>query len=256
MKLGFIILVSSIFVQPPGWQHHNTSTRYEIPNQFRIKLVDGDSSQSLRIINVSSLKRLPAVLTDLSTALNESIFQKDLLLGKKGLAIYIYDVTCSSFDNSASVLYHVGDTTYHLKLNRFNQQARDRALAATLIHEIIHCLLLDIYTRAKQEEEKALASVMSFGLNKNDTSSFFHNDFFVLMNSGNEGQHELIYQLFYPQMVSLLERFAKIHKEAFFDHNDAEHLMWSGLQKTIAYEKLGDEEKREIELNNSGCKRN
>jgi hypothetical protein len=248
MKLGFIILISSIFVHPPGGQHSNESARYAIPIQLQAKRVDEDSSQSLRIINASSLKRLPAVIKDLSAAFRESIFHEGLLLGKNGITIYVHDVTCNSFENSASVLYQIGDTLYHLKLNRFNQQATDRALAATLIHEIMHCVLLDIYTRGRQKEEKAMTSIMSFGLNKNDTSNFFNNDFFILMNSGDDGEHELMHQLFYPQMVSLLERFASIHKEAFFNYSDAGYLMWSGLQKTRAYKKLGDEEKRAIEL--------
>ena len=105
-----------------------------------------------------------------------------------------------------------------------------------------------ITKKDEKKEEKAMTSIMSFGLNKNDTSNFFNNDFFALMNNGNDGQHELIYQLFFPQMVSLLERFAGIHKEAFLDHRNAEHLIWSGLQKTGAYKALRDEEKREIEL--------
>jgi hypothetical protein len=248
MKSGFIILLSSIFVHSPGGQHSNESTRYAIPVQLRTKRVDEDSSQSLHIINASSLKRLPAVIKDLSAAFSESIFLKGPFLGKNGIAIYVYDVTCNSFENSARVLYQARDTLYHLKLNRFNQQATDRALAATLIHEIMHCVLLDIYTRGRQREENAMTGIMSFGLNKNDTSNFFNNDFFVLMNSGDDGEHELMHQLFYPQMVSLLERFARIHKEAFLNHSDADHLMWSGLQKTSAYKKLGDEEKRVIEL--------
>jgi len=247
MKLAIVIFVTSFLALPFG--HDNiTLTGYATPNQFQIKQADGDSSKSIRIINASLLKRLPAVLRDLSAALNDSMFQVGLLLGKNGLPIYVYDVTCNSFENWASVLYRPGDTIYHLKLNRFNQQATDKALAATLIHEIMHCVLLDIYIRAIRKEEKALTSIMSFGLNKNDTSSFFHNDFFVLMNNGDDGQHELIYQLFYPQMVSLLERFARIHKGAFLNHSDADHLMWSGLQKTTAYKKLDDEEKREIQL--------
>ena len=248
MKLVFTILAASLFFHSSGWQYNNTLARSAISNQFPIKRTDKDSSSSLRIINASSLKRLPSVIRDLSAAFSESMFKDELLLGKKELAIYVYDVTCNSFETSASVLYEARDTIYHLKLNRFNQLAADKALAVTLIHEIMHCVLLDVYTRAKKKEEKALTSIMSFGLNKNDTSNFFNNDFFALMNSGNDGQHELIYQLFFPQMVSLLERFAGIHKEAFLDHRNAEHLIWSGLQKTGAYKALRDEEKREIEL--------
>jgi hypothetical protein len=65
----------------------------------------------------------------------------------------------------------------------------------------------------------------------NDTSNFFNNDFFVLMNSGDAGQHELMYRLFYPQMVSLLKRFAKIHGESFSDYDDPERIMWSGCRE-------------------------
>jgi hypothetical protein len=253
MKSVFSILITSFLVLPFQWSHHNINNNivlkgYAIPDQARVKQAVRDSSQSIRFINASSLKPLPAVVRDLSAALNESIFQKELLLGKKGFDIYLYDVICNSFENSACVPYLITDTIYHVKLNRFNQQAADKALAVTLIHEIMHCLLLDIYKRAKQNDEKAIASIMSFGLNRNDSSSFFNNDFFFLMNSGAVAQHELIYQLFYPHMVSLLESFAKIHKEVFFDHREAEFLMWSGLQETNAYKKLRDEEKRNILL--------
>ncbi|MFI5185780.1 MAG: hypothetical protein ACHQF0_03600 [Chitinophagales bacterium] len=188
------------------------------------------------------------MIKDLSAAFAESIFQKGFLLNKNGFTIYLYDVTCSSFENSAAIRYQVSDTIYHLKLNRFNSRATDDALAATLIHEIMHCVLLDIYKSAKQGDDKALASIAGFGLNRNHNSGFLNNDFFVLMDSDESKQHELIYQLYYPRMVSLLERFEEIHKEVFFDHDNAEFLMWSGSQNTSSYKRLGDEEKREIEL--------
>jgi hypothetical protein len=248
MKSIFTILVASLFFQPSGWRSNNTLTENRILNQLGVNQADRDTCQPLRFTNASSLKRLPAVIRDLTAALSDPLFQDELLLGKNKLSIYVYDVTCNSFENSAGVLYQTGDTVYRLKLNRFNQLAADRALATTLIHEIMHCVLLDIYTRAKKKDEKAMARVMDFGLNKNDTSNFFNNDFFVQMNSGNDGQHELIYELFFPRMVALLERFARIHGKAFADHRNAEYLIWSGLQKTTAYQALSDEEKSEIEL--------
>src|SRR6266498_1000575 len=70
-----------------------------------------DSSLSIRIINASSLKQLPAVIKDLSVVLNEPNFE-DLLLSKDSFTVYLYDVTCNSFENSASVKYRVGDTIY------------------------------------------------------------------------------------------------------------------------------------------------
>ena len=188
------------------------------------------------------------MIRDLSAALGESIFQDDVFCGKTGFSIYLYDVTCNSFENSAAVRYHVDDTMYHLKLNRFNKQAIDRALAATLIHEIMHCILLDVDKRAMHGDEKALTSILNLGLNRNDTSNVFNNEFFVLMNSGEAGQHELMYRLFYPQMVILLERWAEIHNEPFFDDEDAQNLMWTGLQRTKAYQGLNDEKKEEIEV--------
>ncbi|HEV8283842.1 MAG TPA: hypothetical protein VGQ09_06015 [Chitinophagaceae bacterium] len=248
MKLILVILLSSLLVQPFRWQHNYSATQaHAVANQLPLKNVDGDSSQSIRIINASSLVRLPGVVKDLSAVLHQSLFPQKSLMDKNGFAIYLYDVNCNSFENSAAIRYQISDTIYHLKLNRFNRKATDKALAATLIHEMMHCLLLDLYKRAQKGDEKAIASIASFGLNKNDTSSFFNNDFFVLVNRGEEGQHELIYQLFYPSMVSLLKHFASVHKETFSDQRDAEFLMWSGLQKTTAYQKLDDEEKREIE---------
>jgi len=206
-----------------------------------------DSSLSIRIINGSSLKRLPAVIKDLSVVLNESKFE-DLLVSKNGFTVYLYDVTYNSFENSASVQYQVNDTMYHLELNRFNKLANDMALAATLIHEIMHCVLLDIYKRAIRQETKALATIQGFGLNKNDSSNFFNNDFFVLMNRGNDGQHELISRLFLPLMKILLDRFTELHKTASIEKRDVGFILWTGLQETGAYKKLSDEEKRTIEL--------
>lgn len=237
---NFFIFLLLIF------QNGTAQTGTSIESAAHRLSADEDSSRSIRIINASSLKRLPAVIRDLSATLKESMFREWAHLGKNGLGIYLYDVTCKSVEKAACVRYQVNDSIYHLKIGSFNRQATDKALAATLIHEIMHCVLLDIYSRAKREEEKAFRSIIHFGLNKNDTSNFFNNDFFALVNSGEAGQHELIYQLFYPHMVSLLERFAEIHKDAFPDRRDAGHLMWSGLQKTSVYEKLSDEEKREI----------
>jgi hypothetical protein len=142
----------------------------------------------------------------------------------------------------------IGDTLYHVKLNRYNSRATDKALAATLIHEIMHCLLLHLDRKARRGDKKAAACILRFGLPKNHTSNFFADDFFVLMNRGEAGQHELMHQLFYSHMVALLKDFESIHENSFSDHFEAEYLMWSGLQFTDAYKKLRDEEKFEIAL--------
>lgn len=247
LKLITVTVVASLLISF-GTHHHNVVLMsYVIPQKFQTTRDEGNSSHSIRFINSSSLKRLPTVLRDLSLAINEPTIQEEVFSGVNGLAIYLYDVTCSSFEHSAAIQYAVSDTVYHLKLNRFNRQATEKALATTLIHEIMHCVLLDIDKRAKEQDHNAIATVAGFGLNRNDTSNFFNNDFFVLMNSGDTGQHELMYRLFYPQMVSLLKRFAKIHGESFSDYDDPERIMWSGLQGTTAYKKLEDEEKRHIE---------
>jgi len=247
MKSVFIFLATYLLVLSLYWQADKIALTKSFTYEFTSKGINGDSSNQIRIINASSLKRLPAVIIDFSAALKGSAFENRFLLDKKGFAVYLYDVTCNSFENSAAVRYRANDTIYHLKLNRYNQQASDKALAATLIHEIMHCVLLDIYTRAHQGDKTACDNILSFGLNKNDSSNFFNNEFFVLMNSGETGNHELMYQLFYPYMVSLLERFAVIHK-VVFSEQDAERLMWSGLQKTIAYTKLPNEEKKNIDF--------
>jgi hypothetical protein len=249
MKPTVFILLTSFICFPLHWQAGaKTYFRSATFSQFRMKRTDGDSSQSVQFINASSLKRLPSVLKDLTVAFNNSTFRDEYLRGGKRFAIYLYDVTCNGFENSAAVRYRVNDTIYHLKLNRYNQLATDKALAATLIHEIMHCVLLDICKRAKEGEEKARASIIGFGLSRNDTTIFFNNEFFGLMNSGDSGQHELIYRLFYTDMVSLLEHFETIHTGIQLDHKYAERLLWSGLQETNGYKKLLDQEKREIEL--------
>ena len=249
MKSVFIILVTFFSGYPSGWEQNNIALAGPaILNQFQTTIIGRDPRASIRIINTSALKQLPAVIQDLSAAFKGSSFPDGFLLGENGFAVYLYDMNCNSFKNSATVQYKPGDTIYRLGLNRFNQGAADNALAATVIHELMHCVLLNIYERAKKEDKRAFTGIMGFGLNRNDTSSFFNNDFFGLINSGNEGQHELMYQLFYTQMVSLLERFAEIHNKPFLNHKDAESLMWSGLQQTDAYRKLSEEEKRAIEL--------
>ena len=247
MKSSLVILASSIFISF-GWQYNNISLREKTSNHLSFTKADGDSSQSIRITNGSSLRHLPAIIRDLTAALNKSEFQAGSLLNKNGIRVYLYDVTCNSFENAAAVRYQVNDTIFHLKLNRYNKLATDKALAATLIHELMHCVLLDIFNNARRGDEKALATIASFGANGNDSSQDFKNHFFNLINGGDAGQHELIYQLFYPQMVSLLERFAELHHDAFSNQQESGRLMWSGLQEIAAYKKLQADEKRNIEL--------
>jgi hypothetical protein len=247
VRLIIVIVVASLLISF-GTQHHNVALIGSVvPQKFQTTRDEGNSLHSIRFINASSLKCLPAVIKDLSVAINEPAIQGQVFSGMNGFAIYLYDVTCNSFEHSAAVRYVVGDTVYHLKLNRFNRHATDKALATTLIHEIMHCVLLDIDKRAKQRDQQAIVTIAGFGLNRNDTSNFFNNDFFVLMNRGDAGQHELMYQLFYPQMVSLLKRFAEIHGGSFSNYEECERLMWSGLQGTSAYKKLEAEERRDIE---------
>jgi hypothetical protein len=248
MKSILIILIPFFMNLPSSWQQHNIDLiGSAIPKQLPVKRAGGDTSGSIHIINGSSLKRLPNIIRDLSLALRESPFHEGLLLDEIGFSVYLYDVTCKSAECSAAVMYETGDTVYDLKFNRLNRMATDEALATTLIHEIMHCVLLDISKRIKNDDEQTFANIISFGLNKNIDPSFSNYDFFLMMNSGNDGHHELMYRFFFPHMVSLLKSFSKIHKQGFFDPADAEILMWSGLQKTSGYKELNDDEKINIE---------
>jgi hypothetical protein len=206
-----------------------------------------DSSR-LHISNNSSLKRLPSILHDLKIALTESSFEQKELLNENGVNIDLRDAACKTFDTSASVSYWPEDTVFHLNINRFNRQASDRAIAVTLIHEIMHCILLDIDKRGRSGDKHALSIIQHFNKKINNPSPGICNPFFDLMNKTDEGQHELMYLLFFPDMVSLLERFAEIHKHAFLQHKTAELLMWSGLQTTSGFQNLSFEEKNQIQL--------
>ena len=248
MKPLFILFITSFSMLPTGKHTDLVVPGIGTTNWVLERSRNKDSLQTIRFINSSSLKNLPGVISDLSETFNETIFRSGYLLGKEGFTVYLYVVTCNNAENAAAIKYRINDTMYHLKLNRFNQVADDKALAATLIHEVMHCVLLNIYNRAKREEWSAQNSILNFGLNKNDSSYFFNNDFFVQMNNGELGQHELMYQLFYPQMVSLLKRFVSLHKKSFLIPGEAESLMWSGLQQTNAFKKLPDDEKKSIVL--------
>jgi hypothetical protein len=246
MKAFFNILFLTFLLMPSGRQKWAFPTRSVNSRQSEAMHISSDSSSVIRVINTSRLRRISAVIRDLSVAFNESTLQEKFLPKQKDIIIYLYDVTCTDYKISACVQYNPKDTMYRVKLNSFNQQATDMALAATLIHETMHCILLDIHKRARQKEPKAIASILNFGLEKNDSTNFFDNDFFHLMNSGHDGHHELIYRFFYPQMVLVLERFAGIHKKTFLAERTAGLMMWSGLQDTDAYRKLSDEDKRVI----------
>jgi hypothetical protein len=245
MKSVFIILTVSLLFFSCGTQQKNIAS---IGDVVPVKAEEvGDAPfQSIRIINHTSLKSLRGVIRDLSLVMNGSVFQEKFLLGKEGLTVRLYDFTSGSFSISAQVMNTFNATTFNVKINRFNEQADDKALAATLIHEIMHCILINIYRRAQKQDEQALNSIINFGLSKSYPSDF-HNDFFDIMNAGERGSHELMYHLFYPQMVLLLERFAETHKQTL-NSKEAEFLMWSGLQNIDAYQKLSDEKKYKIEL--------
>ena len=246
MKPIFILLSVVVFLS--FTRQHNNVTRKEpaSSNQFFVKQSGFDSSQSIRIINNSSLKRLPGVIRDLSITLNKSAFQIKELLNKNGFAVDLSDVQGTGFEVSASVIYRHGDTAYHMQLNSFNKKASGKALAATLIHEIMHCVLLDMDKYARMADKKSIGAG-SFDSTLRRRYNISRDEFFSLMNSGEAGQHELMYRLFYRDMVSLLKQFAKVHREPFLDYRDPDFLVWSGLQKTAEYEKLSYEERREIE---------
>ena len=245
MKSLFFIPLISLF-NSFGRQNNNAILpELQFSNQSRANQASSDTSQYYRFINASSLKHLPSVIKDLNVALNKSKLKDGDFLNGVGFTIYLDDFDCKSFEKSA-IAQKISDTLYHVKLNRFNSWATDKALAVTLIHETMHCLLLDLHRRAMQGDNKAAACILNFGLPKNDTTNFLNNDFFVLMNSGEPGQHELMLQLFYPQMVAVLKDFESIHDKAFSDHYKAEYLIWSGLQFTNGFKKLRDKEKEDI----------
>jgi len=60
--------------------------------------------------------------------------------------------------------------------NCFNYQ-NNSGTPGGLIHEIMYCVLLDIYTRAHRGDKTACDNILSFGVNKNDCSNFFTNEF-------------------------------------------------------------------------------
>jgi len=246
MKRIPAILTSFIFLAFTSNRPRSFDKSELIPGNIGTKQVQAELPGSIKIINNSSLKHLPHVIADLSTVLERTEFLADLL-SKNGLTIYLNDVHYKSFKVSAFVMTHGEDATYHVTLNRFNRQASDRALAATLIHEIMHCVLLDIYRNAIQMDNRAHTIINGFDEKLKHRFPDPNHNFFYLMNSGEDGQHELMYQLFYPEMVSLLTKFAKIHKMPFIDYREPELLMWSGLQKTEEYERLPYEERKEIE---------
>ena len=239
MKVIFIILVTSVACFSCGTQQKNiASIAYAAPR--KVEEIRSEPLQSFRIINNTSLKSLGGVVRDLSLALNEAGFQEKFLVGKEGLTVYLHDFVCTNFAISAAVMNSLSATTFNVKINKFNAQAEDKALAATLIHEIMHCVLLNIYRRAQKLDEHAFNSIMSFGFNN-------ASNFFDLMNEGETASHELMYRLLYPQMVLILERFAEIHKQTL-NSKEAEFLMWSGLQNTDAYRKLSEERRGNIEF--------
>ena len=240
MKLVFIILTATLFFFSCGTQQKNIAS---IGNVAPVKdeEIGRDPLQSIRIINKTSLKSLSSVVEDLCIVTNGPAFRERFLLGKEGLTIYLHDLNATSFTISAVVLYDFSATTFNVKINRFNEQADDKALAATLIHEVMHCVMLNIYRRAQKQDEQAFNSINGFRVNKINTD-----DFFDLMNEGERGSHELMYRLFYPQMVLLLERFAEIHKQTL-NSKEAEFLMWSGLQNIDAYHKLSYDKRVDIE---------
>jgi len=246
MKRIPAILTSFIFLAFTSNRPRSFDKSELIPGNIGTKQVQAELPGSIKIINNSSLKHLPHVIADLSTVLERTEFLADLL-SKNGLTIYLNDVHYKSFKVSAFVMTHGEDATYHVTLNRFNRQASDRALAATLIHEIMHCILLNIYQAAIQRDNRAQMIVNSFDEKLNNGVLSSNHKFFYLMNSGEDGQHEVMYHLLYPEMVSLLIKFAKIHKAQFIDYREPELLMWSGLQKIAEYERLTYDEKKDIE---------
>ena len=212
---------------------------------FRVFQAVRDSSEFYRFVNATSLKRLPTIIKDLNVVLNRSIFNDVDFLDGEGFTIYLSDLDSKSIEKSG-ITQKISDTLYHVRLNRYNSRATDKALAVTLIHETMHCLLLDLDKKARRGDQKAAAYILRFGVPENHGSNFFANDFFVQMNRGEAGQHELMHRLFYPHMVALLKDFESIHKNSFLDRFEAEYLMWSGLQFTNAYKELRDEERFEI----------
>jgi hypothetical protein len=246
MKSVFSVLVLSLLVLSCGRQQMSITTiQHNFPDEVRQE--ENVLSQPVRIINNTSLKSLQSVARDVSVVTNESGFREKFPLGSEGITVYLNDDPSNSFNVSASVMSTFSSTTFYVRINKHNQVAEDNALAVTLIHEIMHCILINIYRRAQKNDQQAFNSIESFGLNKNDPSNSFNDNFFDIMNEGEAGSHELMYRLFYPRMVLLLLRFAEIHKQPL-NTKKAEFLMWSGLQNTCAFQKLSYQKRYDIEF--------
>ncbi len=248
MKYGYTMVVAMLFfISPsksPGPEagHHPAASPGPSGANKKEK-----ASSFIRFVNQSSLEKLPVVLQHVDSVLNGPVPGIKKWIGEEGFSVRIYDITCESFECAAAIVYRGTDSVFQLKLNRFNEKASERALAATLIHETMHCLLLHLLKRVQKGDEEALQLIMDFGLTRQDSSNMYNNDFFILMNRGQEGQHELMYKLYYSYMVQLLQRFIEKYEGRSERSLYAQQLMWSGLQGTTAYKKLDEAEKREIE---------
>jgi hypothetical protein len=240
MKYGYLFPLAALFFIAATGKQHFTLVQQNV-------FTGSQGSQSIRFLNESRLKNLPAILNRLSVVLNEEAPELNKWLAGDGFSVRIFDISCESFEHVAAIRYQARDSVFQLKLNAFNQHASDRALAATLIHETMHCILLHTLKRVQQGDKNALQQIADLGLAQPDSSNAYSNQFFVLVNQGQEGQHEMMYQLLYPTMVALLQRFIEIHEGVSVNPSVAEYLMWSGLQGTKAYKSLDPEEQKQIE---------
>ena len=96
------VIMAACFLISFGTHHHNAALMPSaIPQKFQTTQEEGNSSHAIRFINASSLKHLPAVIRDLSFAINEPAIQEKAFSSVNGFAIYLYDATCKSFERSS-----------------------------------------------------------------------------------------------------------------------------------------------------------
>src|SRR5262245_9583790 len=146
MSPVFIFLASSLIMFSDGRQPYGPSER--------ANLQENDSLQSIRIVNNTSLKSLRRVVKDLYRVMNDSSFRTKFPLGQEGLTVYLSESSYKDFIISASVMNSFSATTFNVVINKYNRAAEDKALAATIIHEITHCVLLSVYRRAQKLDKQ------------------------------------------------------------------------------------------------------
>lgn len=137
-----------------------------------------------------------------------------------------------------------GSTTFDVFINSYYQNATDLGLAATILHEALHCQLYYMYNASLNNPTMLTELASTYGIIFPEVFQG-NSDLEAIINGLNPAQHQAIIDLFSTHLSNALYQFA-ISQGIQISKDECEDLAWTGAFDSKAFTSMDFNHKQRI----------